>query len=62
MKQVNLAGPRKEVLLTEAEIIKKLKRFAEKEEQYFMDHPFQLQNEEAAVILKMLKIDFKLKP
>lgn len=47
---------KKDQLLTEEEILKKLQRFAAKQGIWtFSDHPYQLQAEEAAVILKMLE-------
>lgn len=47
---------RRSQLLTEEEVLKKLQRFAAKQGTWiFMDHPYQLQAEEAAVILKMLE-------
>lgn len=46
----------KEDLLKEDQVIEKLKRFAAKVGVWtFSNHPYQLQAEEAAVILKMLE-------
>lgn len=47
---------KKELLLTEEAILKKLRRFAAKVGAWtFSDHPYQLQAEEAAALLKMLE-------